>query len=71
MLVRNPTLFESYFVSSFTGGLKEDIRFVKMFKLNYLTFYIEQARIKEKDIEACLTKNKNTVNPIEWRCEVN
>jgi len=42
MLLRNPILVEYFLVSSFIGGLKEEIRFVvKMFKLTSLRFDIE------------------------------
>ncbi|KAK4737443.1 hypothetical protein R3W88_001140 [Solanum pinnatisectum] len=55
MLVRNQLLIESHFVSSFMGGLKENIRFdVKIFKLTSFRFDIEQARMQERAIEATL-----------------
>ncbi|XP_060190417.1 uncharacterized protein LOC132619575 [Lycium barbarum] len=69
MLVRNPLLDESHFISSFIGALKEEIKFgVKMFKPDTLKFAIEQARMQEKAIEAALkreqaeAKNKPTVS---------
>ncbi|KAH0730205.1 hypothetical protein KY289_001393 [Solanum tuberosum] len=55
MLVRNQPLIESHFVSSFMGGLKENIRFdVKIFKFTSFRFAIEQARMQERAIEATL-----------------
>ncbi|XP_069152850.1 uncharacterized protein [Solanum lycopersicum] len=59
MLIRNPTLNEAHFLSSFVGALKEEIRFeVKMFKPTTLKEAIEKARMKEMAIEAALRRNK-------------
>ncbi|XP_075083577.1 uncharacterized protein LOC142167313 [Nicotiana tabacum] len=64
MLIRNPHLDESYFISSFIGALKEEIRFgVKLFKPTTLKFAIEQARLQEMAIEAAQKKNKASVRP--------
>ena len=59
MIMWNPTLNESHFLSSFIGGLKEEIKFlVKMFKPTSLSFAIQQARMQEKAIEAALKKHR-------------
>nr|XP_016489435.1 PREDICTED: uncharacterized protein LOC107809347 [Nicotiana tabacum] len=59
MLIRNPNLDESHFISSFIGALKEEIRFgVKLFKPTTLRFAVEQARLQDKAIEASLKRTK-------------
>ncbi|XP_019251395.1 PREDICTED: uncharacterized protein LOC109230342 [Nicotiana attenuata] len=59
MLIRNPNLDESHFISSFIGALKEEIRFgVKLFKPTTLRFAVEQARLQEKVIEAAFKRTK-------------
>lgn len=64
MLVRNPHLDESHFISSFIGALKEKIRFgMKLFKPTTLRFAVEQARLQEKAIEAAQKKNKIITKP--------
>jgi len=58
MIIRNPALNEAYFLSSFIGALKEEIKFgVKMFKPVTLRAAIEQARLQEKAIEVAQKKN--------------
>lgn len=53
MLIMNPHIDESHFISSFIGALKEEIRFgVKLFKPTTLKFAIEHARLQEMAIEA-------------------
>lgn len=62
MIMSNPTLNESHFLSSFMGALREEIKFaVKMFKPATLSVAIEQARLQEKAIEA-VQKKTRTVN---------
>ncbi|XP_070016017.1 uncharacterized protein [Nicotiana sylvestris] len=59
MLVCNPQLDESHFLSSFIGTLKEEIKFgVKLFKPTTLRFAIEQARLQQKAIETAQKKEK-------------
>lgn len=53
MLVKNPVLNESHFLSNFMGALKVEIRFgIKLLKPTTLKFVIKQARLQEKTIEA-------------------
>lgn len=59
MILRNPALNESHFLSSFMGALKEEIKYVvKMFKLTTLSHAIEQARMQENAIKVVQRKNK-------------
>lgn len=59
MIMSNPTVNESHFLSSFIGGHKEEIKFaMKMFKTTTLSFAIQQARMQEKAIEAALKKHR-------------
>ena len=54
MIMSNPTVNESHFLSSFIGGHKEEIKFaMKMFKTTTLSFAIQQARMQ---------KNQSRVN---------
>ncbi|KAF3665647.1 hypothetical protein T459_17385 [Capsicum annuum] len=46
MLMRNPNLSESHFLSSFVGALKEEIKYgVKLYKPTTLKLAVEQARL--------------------------
>ena len=67
MLIRNPALNDTHFLSSFIGALKE-IRFeVKMFKPTTLKQVVEKARMKEMAIEAAHKRSKGVnrmVTPI-------
>ncbi|XP_070022047.1 uncharacterized protein [Nicotiana sylvestris] len=59
MIVRNPALNDAHFLSSFVGGLKDEIKYsVKLFKPKTLSCAIEQARMQERAIEAALKKNQ-------------
>nr|XP_027064416.1 uncharacterized protein LOC113690623 [Coffea arabica] len=52
MLIRNPKLDESYFVSSFISGLKDEIKtMVKMFKPHTLPKAFEIAELQENALE--------------------
>ncbi|OIT20411.1 hypothetical protein A4A49_38895 [Nicotiana attenuata] len=64
MLIRNPHLDESHFISSFIGALKEEIRFgVKLFKPTTMRFVVERARLQEKAIEAAHKRTKAISKP--------
>lgn len=59
MIMRNPVLNESHFLSSFMGALKEEIKYiVKLFKPSTLSEAIEQARIQDKAIEVVHKKDR-------------
>ncbi|KAH0671271.1 hypothetical protein KY285_023835 [Solanum tuberosum] len=61
MLIRNPALNETHFLSSFIGALKKEIRFaVKLFKPTTLKIAIEKARMQELAIEAAQRRNKTS-----------
>ena len=48
MLIKNPNLSEEYYISSFTNGLKEEIKpMVKMLKPNTLSRVVEVAYLQE------------------------
>lgn len=52
MILRNTALNESYFLSSFMGALREEIKYaVKIFKPSTLRHAIEQDCMQEKAIE--------------------
>jgi len=53
ILLRNPTMPESYLLESFIGGLKPAIKtLVRAFKPQTLDLAIEQARYQEEHIQA-------------------
>lgn len=63
MLIRNPALNETHFLSSFIRALKEEIRFVvKLFKPTTMKVAIEKARMQELAIEAAQKRGKATSN---------
>ena len=63
MLVRDPHLSESYFVSSFISGIKEEIRpMVKMLKPNTLIEAFEIAEWQEQSLALNGRYAKNTRN---------
>lgn len=52
MLIRNPHLSEDYFISSFTSGLKKEIKtIVKMLKLGTLSEVVEVAHLQEQALK--------------------
>lgn len=52
MLMKIPQLEESYFVSSFVSGLKEEIKpMLKMLKLTELSATFETARLQEYSLQ--------------------
>lgn len=52
MIMRNPSLNESHFLSSFVGTLKEEIKNgVKMFKPGTLSLAIYQARMQDEAVD--------------------
>ncbi|XP_027102590.1 uncharacterized protein [Coffea arabica] len=61
MLTKNPRLDESYFVSSFISGLKEEIKpMVKMFRPQTLTKAFEVAELQEYALEVQCKQTKNS-----------
>lgn len=67
MLIRNPLLDESHFISSFIGALKEEIRCgVKLFKPTTLKFAIKQARLQEMAIEAAQNRIRLVIGHQLW-----
>ncbi|XP_071913949.1 uncharacterized protein [Coffea arabica] len=59
MLTKNPKLDESYFISSFTSGLKEEIKpMVKMFKPQTLSKAFEVADLQEYALEVQCKQTK-------------
>lgn len=59
MLIRNPALNDSHFLSSFIGFLRDDIKMtVKLFKNPTLKVAIEKERMQEKALEAIEKKGK-------------
>ena len=53
MLIQNPGLSEEYFISSFTSGLKEEIKpMVKMFRPNTLSGAMEIAHLQEQALKS-------------------
>lgn len=61
MLVRDPRLPESYFISSFISGLKEDIKpIVKMMKPGTLLETFEIAQLQEQALDSTFKRGKGT-----------
>ena len=52
MLIQNPNLSEEYFISSFTSGLKEEIKpMVRMLRPNTLSGVIKIVHLQEQAIK--------------------
>lgn len=64
MIKFNPGLTESYFISSFVSGLKEEIRpLIKIFKPTSLDQAFEQAKLQKQFVQAILKKQRTYFKP--------
>ena len=64
LLVRNPTMSESYLLESFIGGLKPTIKlFVKAFNPQNLYATMEISRLQEETIHALKTRLDRGIKP--------
>lgn len=64
MIKFNPGLTESYFISSFVSGLKEEIRpLIKIFKPTSLDQGFEQAKLQKQFVQAILKKQRTYFKP--------
>ena len=65
MLLRNPLLPEEYFLDSFVGGLRPNLKhFVRAFKLATLIDVVEYARLQNAPIQATSSTTKYQPKPI-------
>lgn len=64
MLIRNPTLNESHFVSNFVGFMKDEIKpTIKIFKPQTLKVVVEKGKMQEKSLEALERRNRVVDKP--------